>query len=120
MSPMRQRNAHRCVHRQAQTDRPLTSYDNLDQLHEALADLDAEAVAVPPFAKEYLWQAALLHGSELSLDFPLLVRGSLPPVAVGHAETGHGVENLHASCTSTRWPARVRLLMPRPMIVLYR
>ena len=30
------------------------------------------------------------------------------------------LRTLHASCTSTRWPSRVRLLMPRPMIVLYR
>ena len=39
----------------------LTSQDNLDRLHEAMADLDAEVVAVPPFAKEYLDRGHAVH-----------------------------------------------------------
>jgi hypothetical protein len=38
-----------------------TNPDNLDRLHEALADLDAEIVAVPPFAMEYLDRGHAVH-----------------------------------------------------------
>ena len=52
---------------------------------------------------------ALVDGSELSPDFPLLLRGSLHPGDIRHSDTHHHVENparelhLHAlSCQGTK------------------
>ncbi len=64
---------------------------------------------------------ALLHGSMLSADFPL-PRQII--TALGSYQAFRDwiivLRILHAIRISTRWPGKVRLLMHRPMIVLYR
>ncbi len=60
-----------------------------------------------------------MHGSELSARSPFPERESRRSVAVGHPETGVGVENLARNSHFRPLPGRVRLLMPRPMIAAF-